>query len=255
MRVVSLVPSLTQTLFDLGLSSGEIVGRTPWCIHPATKVDQVMVVGGTKTPNLGKIRQLNPDLIVMDKEENPIDVYRTLKDEGFEIFVSDVTSPIDVPDMLRSLGAACGRANAGEQLAIMCEDSIAQISGEGDGPRTIPLIWHEPLMAVSPTRYSGGILSMVGFNVIDTHPHGNGYPEVGVEDFINHDIELILLTSEPHKFTIEEGKEIADMVRKAGGKPLLVELIDGEDLTWFGSRTASALARLIEFQSMVVGAN
>ena len=171
MRVVSLVPSLTQTLFDLGLSSTEIVGRTPWCIHPATKVDQVMVVGGTKTPNLGKIRQLNPDLIVMDKEENPLEVYRTLKDEGFEIFVSDVTSPIDVPDMLRSLGAACGRENAGEQLAIMCEDSIAQISGEGDGPRTIPLIWHEPLMAVSPTRYSGGILSMVGFNVIDTHPH------------------------------------------------------------------------------------
>ena len=110
-------------------------------------------------------------------------------------------------------------------------------------------------MAVSPTRYSGGILSIVGFNVIDTHPQGNGYPEVGVEDFINHDIELILLTSEPHKFTIEEGKEIADMVRKAGGKPPLVELIDGEDLTWFGSRTASALARLIEFRSTVVGAN
>ena len=110
-------------------------------------------------------------------------------------------------------------------------------------------------MAVSPTRYSGGILSMVGFNVIDTHPHGNGYPEVRIKDFIKHNIELILLTSEPHEFTIEEGKEIAEMVRKAGGKPPLVELIDGEDLTWFGSRTASALARLIEFQSMVVGAN
>ena len=255
MRVVSLVPSLTQTLFDLGLSSSEIVGRTPWCIHPATKVDQVMVVGGTKTPNLGKIRQLNPDLIVMDKEENPIDVYRTLKDEGFEIFVSDVTSPIDVPDMLRSLGAACDRENAGEQLAIMCEDSIAQISGECDGPRTIPLIWHKPLMAVSPNRYSGGILSMVGFNVIDTHPEGNGYPEVTIEDFIKHAIELILLTSEPHKFTIEEGQEIVGAIVKAGGKPPLVELIDGEDLTWFGSRTASALARLIEFRSTVVGAN
>ena len=255
MRVVSLVPSLTQTLFDLGLSSSEIVGRTPWCIHPATKVDQVMVVGGTKTPNLGKIRQLNPDLIVMDKEENPIEVYRTLRGEGFEIFVSDVTSPIDVPDMLRSLGAACDRENAGEQLAIMCEDSIAQISGECDGPRTIPLIWHKPLMAVSPNRYSGGILSMVGFNVIDTHPEGNGYPEVTIEDFIKHAIELILLTSEPHKFTIEEGQEIVGAIVKAGGKPPLVELIDGEDLTWFGSRTASALARLIEFQSMFVGAN
>ena len=255
MRVVSLVPSLTQTLFDLGLSNSEVVGRTPWCIHPATEVNQVMVVGGTKTPNLGKIRQLNPDLIVMDKEENPLEVYRTLKDEGFDIFVSDVTSPNDVPDMLRALGAACDREGAGEQLAVMCEDSIAQIVGESDGLRTIPLIWHKPLMAVSPQRYSGGILSMVGFDVIDTHPEGNGYPEVTIEDFINHEIELILLTSEPHKFTIEEGQEIVSAIVKAGGKPPLVELINGEDLTWFGSRTASALARLIEFQSMVVGAN
>lgn len=255
MRVVSLVPSLTQTLFDLGLSFDEIVGRTPWCIHPATKVDQVMVVGGTKTPNLGKIRQLKPDLIVMDKEENPLEVYQTLKDEGFEIFVSDVTSPNDVPDMLRGLGAACGRENAGEQLALICEDSITQIVGDGHGMRTIPLIWHKPLMAVSPQRYSGGILSMVGFDVIDTHPEGNGYPKVVIEDFIKHEIELILLTSEPHKFTIEEGEEIVDAIVKAGGKSPLVELIDGEDLTWFGSRTASALARLIEFQSLIGSAN
>ena len=75
MRIVSLVPSLTLTLFDLGLTSNEIVGRTPWCIHPAEKVSEVMVVGGTKTPNLNKIRKLKPDLIVMDKEENPLDVY------------------------------------------------------------------------------------------------------------------------------------------------------------------------------------
>ena len=96
---------------------------------------------------------------------------------------------------------------------------------------------------------------MVGFNVIDTHPEGNGYPKVVVEDFIKHEIELILLTSEPHKFTVEEGEEIVDAIVKAGGKAPLVELIDGEDLTWFGSRTASALARLIEFQSLIGSAN
>ena len=82
MRVVSLVPSLTQTLFDLGLTIDEVVGRTPWCIHPREKVEQVMVIGGTKTPNLNKIRSLEPDLIVMDKEENPVKIYQTLADEG-----------------------------------------------------------------------------------------------------------------------------------------------------------------------------
>ena len=78
MRVVSLVPSLTDTLFALGLTNKEVVGRTPWCIHPRELVEQVMIVGGTKTPNLGKIRSLKPDLIVMDKEENPLPVYREL---------------------------------------------------------------------------------------------------------------------------------------------------------------------------------
>ena len=106
MRVVSLVPSLTDTLFALGLTNKEVVGRTPWCIHPREMVEQVMVVGGTKTPNVGKIRSLQPDLIVMDKEENPLEIYQTLQNEGFTIFVSEVESPRDVPKMLRDLGKA-----------------------------------------------------------------------------------------------------------------------------------------------------
>ena len=95
---------------------------------PAPQVNDVMIVGGTKTPNLGKIRALKPDLIVMDREENPLKVYQTLFDEGFEIFVSSVESPSDVPDMLRALGAACDRNFAGEQLALLCEDSIQGIN-------------------------------------------------------------------------------------------------------------------------------
>ena len=157
--------------------------------------------------------------------------------------------------MLRTLGRVCQRQTTGEQLAILCEDSINQIVDNEHQTRTLPLIWHQPLMAVSPTKYAGAILSMVGFNVIDTHPKGNGYPEVSVEDFIRHDIELILLTSEPHEFTTEEGIEIAQSIAVAGGRIPRVELIDGEDLTWFGSRTASAIARLIEFQLLLNSAN
>lgn len=244
MRVVSLVPSLTQTLFDLGLTTDEVVGRTPWCIHPKDKVEQVMIVGGTKTPNLNKIRNLEPDLIVMDKEENPLEIYQTLQNEGFTIFVSEVESPRDVPKMLRDLGKACGRDSTGEQLALLCEDSLRQIPSTTLRLRTVPLIWYEPLMAVGPTKYAGAILSLVGFDIIDTHPNGNGYPEVSIDDFVKHEIELILLTSEPHEFTLEEGDGIAANIVKAGGKAPLVKLIDGEDLTWFGSRTESALRHL-----------
>ena len=255
MRVVSLVPSLTQTLFDLGLTTDEVVGRTPWCIHPKGKVEQVMIVGGTKTPNLNKIRNLKPDLIVMDKEENPLKIYQTLADEGYAIFVSEVESARDVPKMLRELSKACNRQSAGEQLALLCEDSLNQISKAGNGLRTVPLIWYEPLMAVGPNKYAGAILSLVGFDIIDTHPDGNGYPEVSVKDFIKHDVELILLTSEPHEFTLDEGNGIAANIVKAGGKEPMVKLIDGEDLTWFGSRTAPAIARLVEFHDQIITTN
>jgi len=255
MRVVSLVPSLTQTLFDLGLTTDEVIGRTPWCIHPKDKVEQVMIVGGTKTPNLNKIRNLEPDLIVMDKEENPLEIYQTLQNEGFTIFVSEVESPRDVPKMLRDLGLACNRKSTGESLALLCEDSLNQIPPTTRRPRTVPLIWHKPLMAVSPLKYAGAILSEVGFDVIDTHPEGNGYPEVSVDDFIEHDVELILLTSEPHEFTIEEGDAICDMIESECGKRPIASLMDGEDLTWFGSRTAPALARLIEFHTLLDGTN
>ena len=132
---------------------------------------------------------------------------------------------------------------------------LNQISKVRNGLRTVPLIWYEPLMAVGPNKYAGTILSLVGFDVIDTHPDGNGYPEVSVDDFIEHDVELILLTSEPHEFTLDEGNGIAANIVKAGGKAPLVKLIDGEDLTWFGSRTAPALARLLEFHTLLDGTN
>lgn len=249
MRIVSLVPSLTETLFALGLNSSEVVGRTSWCIHPKNVVEDVMVIGGTKTPNLGKIRNLNPDLIVMDREENPLPVYQTLTDEGYRIFVSEVTSPDDVPQMLLDLGIACNKESAGRRLAATCKDSLESLEHIQSMVRTIPLIWHDPLMTVSPNRYPGAILTRVGFDVIDTKPDGNGYPEITIEEFIEHNIELILLTSEPHNFSTEEGATIAEKIISFGGAPPKVVHIDGEDLTWFGARTASAIARLVEFRS------
>ena len=116
MRVVSLVPSLTETLFDLGLGVNEVVGRTPWCIHPAAAHD-VPVVGGTKTPNLKKILDARPDVVVLDREENPKAVHDALVEQGVTVVVSTVEHPAEVPALLRELGEAVGRAEDGERLA------------------------------------------------------------------------------------------------------------------------------------------
>ena len=241
MRVVSLVPSLTETLFDLGLGLDEVVGRTPWCIHPAAAHD-VPVVGGTKTPNLTQIFNARPDVVVLDREENPKAVHDTLVEQGVAVVVSTVEHPSDVPALLRELGEAVGRAEDGERLAIATEAALAgQPSAKTPGPRVAPMIWHEPLMAVGPRRYAGALLEVMGWTVPDLEPGGNGYPVVTPQALVEHRIEGLLLSSEPHAFTMEEGEAIADAVEALGAPRPWCRLIDGEALTWFGSRTHRSL--------------
>ena len=240
MKVISLVPSLTMTAFDLGLEPKQLVGKTPWCIHPAEKVNHAMVVGGTKTPNLGKIMSLNPDIVLMDKEENPKEVYDLLKQNNIHVFVSEVTCPTHVPEMLESLGRELNLIVQAETLAQTCRSALERTLNAQKMWRTAPLIWHEPLMAVGPNRYSGALLSHVGFEVIDFEPDGNGYPEVSPNLMAAKGIELLLLTSEPHKFTMAEGESLIESM-KHENIISHYRLINGEDLTWFGSRTVEAL--------------
>ncbi len=240
MRIVSLVPSLTKTLADLGLPKEHLVGRTPWCIYPENYVLDIPVIGGTKTPNIGKIMALNPDLVIMDKEENPLEVFNQLRNNGIDCFVTEVQSPLDVPEMLRSLGKRINCETIGEKIAASIEQELEQKIAS-TGPKVAAMIWHDPLMCVSPTRYSGAILELCGFIVPDFEPNGNGYPVVTTNHLIEHDIEGMLLSSEPHNFALEEGEEISERVVLEGGQRIWNVCIDGEALTWFGTHTLHGL--------------
>ena len=242
MRVVSLVPSLTETLFALGLSTEEVVGRTPWCIHPAPEVEAVPVVGGTKTPNLNKVLAAQPDVVVLDREENPKAIHDTLVEAGVTVVVSTVEHPAEVPGLLRNVGQAVGRADEGERLAKATEAALDRRgSTTAYSPRVAPMIWHDPLMSVGPRRYAGALLEAVGWTVPDLDPEGNGYPVVTPELLVEHRIEGLLLSSEPHAFALEEGEAIADAVEALGAARPWCRCIDGEALTWFGARTCHAL--------------
>ena len=250
MRVVSLVPSLTETLFALGLKSKNVVGRTPWCVHPSPVVDDVPVVGGTKTPTYSKIRAARPDMVVMDRDENPKAVHDWCVDQGYGVFVCDVRHPTDVPGMLRQLGDAVGQANHGERLANELEATLAQVSKTATGT-VLPFIWHEPLMVANARTYAGGMLSTLGWNVPDIDPEGTGYPTVTETDLLEHGVEGLLMSSEPHAFSLQEGKAIADRMEQAGGARPWVKCIDGEALTWMGSRTRQGLLQLAELTAPV----
>lgn len=247
MRIVSLVPSLTLTLFDLGLDATSIVGRTPWCIHPEKEVEVIEIVGGTKNPKLKKILALNPDLVVLDREENPKDIHDELIKSGIDVFVSYVESPEDVPDMLRQLGTQVERQKNGDELATALEHRLESLKNHPlPSMRVLPMIWHKPLMSVSPKKYAGALLQSLGVHVPDIEPNGNGYPVVTTEHIIQHAVEGLLLSSEPHEFTLQEGEEIAIQVKKAGGGNVWYTTIDGEALTWFGSHTINGVSHLHE---------
>ena len=169
--------------FDFGLTATEIVGRTPWCIHPKGEVEAVPVVGGTKTPTLSKIVAARPDLVVMDKDENPKAVYEWCQAQGFGTFVCHVRHPRDVPDMLRDLGRAVGRPQDAENYAVAIENEL-DIQPVKGSKTALPLIWHDPLMAANGTTYAGNMLACLGFTVPNIEPEGTGYPEVSPESII-----------------------------------------------------------------------
>lgn len=240
MRVISLVPSLTLTLAELGLDAAQLVGRTPWCIHPESFVEGVKVMGGTKTPNINKLRDARPDLVILDREENPKEVYEALNEAGIETFVSEVEHPSEVPDMLIQLGERLNLEAKASELASYILTELEGISQQ-EGPIVLPMIWHEPLMAVSPRKYSGALLEACGFRVPDLEPNGNGYPVVSPEQIMEHNVEGLLLSSEPHEFSKQEGEAICDAVEALGGQRPWTKCIDGEALTWFGSHTLQGL--------------
>lgn len=245
MRIVSLVPSLTLTLFDLGLDSSTVVGRTPWCIHPASQVANVPVVGGTKTPTLSKIAAAQPTLVVMDRDENPKAVHDWCIEQGYATFVCHVNHPNDVPSLLRELGSAVDRPDEAERLAVELEGRLTDLPSS-NGRVALPLIWHEPLMGANASTYAGGMISCMGYSVANIEPEGTGYPVVTPELLIEYGVTDLFLSSEPHEFSLQEGQHLVQQIQAAGGTAPALHLIDGEALTWMGSFTARGLQHLLE---------
>ncbi len=243
LRVVSLVPSLTHTLFSMGLGPDQLVGRSAFCVLPEPQVREIKVVGGTKTPRLRLIESLAPDLVVLDVEENRRETAEALEALGLEVWASRVSSLAHVPGMLEALGARVRQeegARLAQQLHGAMEEARERSAALGPGPVALPLIWNKPLMGLSPTRYGGDILKWAGFRVPDPEP-GVPYPALTPRQIGELGVELLLLSSEPHDFTEQEGERIAAAVEAEGFVRPAVLKIDGQALTWFGALSEPAL--------------
>lgn len=229
-RIISLVPSLTELLFDLGLDE-EIVGVTDYCSSPQGKVDQRVKIGGPKALDFRAIERLDPDLAVGDKEENDREGILRLE-ELTPVWVSDVRDLEDALEMIRGLGEIVNRFEEAGRLAEEIRRGFAELPVYPP-LRAAYLIWVDPYMAAGGETFINEMLGRCGFvNVFGDRPR---YPEVTLEEVGK--AEVILLSSEPYAF---ERKEV-EYIKKSCPAACVIR-VDGTMFSWYGSRLKRAPA-------------
>lgn len=226
-RIVSLVPSQTELLFDLGLGD-KVVGITKFCVHPEEWFRSKTRVGGTKTVNIEKIRSLNPDLIIGNKEENVKGQILELKKE-FSVWMSDIRSLTDALVMIREVGRITDKLKEAEVIISKISSGFRDLTFNKNASkkRAAYFIWKDPYMVCGKDTFTGELLALCGFvNVFEGR-----YPEVSVEELKSKNPEVIFLSSEPYPF---KEKHIAELKLILPETEIL--LVDGEMWSWYGSR-------------------
>ena len=237
-RIISLVPSITELLCELGLAE-QLVGRTGFCIHPAPLVAAIPKVGGTKDVNVEKIRQLAPTHLVVNIDENEQPTVAALAEFIPHIVVTHPLAPRDNLALARLMGAVfCADASA----AAWCEQFEAHYAALRAAPKGPPqtmlyCIWQDPWMSVSQDTYIARMMAEIGWSVPRLDDPAR-YPRFDWNLELIGGIDGVLLSTEPYRFTDAHAAALETQI----GKP--VRLVDGEMMSWYGSRSLAGLAYL-----------
>jgi ABC-type Fe3+-hydroxamate transport system substrate-binding protein len=243
-RIVSLVPSLTETVIELG-GGGRLVGCTDWCIHPKDITDAMPKVGGTKTVSVEKVLALKPDLVLANQEENRERHIAALR-EHVPVLVTFPHTVDDALDTVVTLGDLCDARDAAAEIARTSRLSLARAAARQWEPLpSACMIWREPWMVAGGDSYISDLMSRCGFQ--NVYAAEGRYPKVAIEDVIVKGARVILLPDEPFEFGSRDVVDILKAVPPTIDKPELV-LLDGSYLTWYGTRTAAALEFLIDLR-------
>ncbi|MBP6183777.1 MAG: ABC transporter substrate-binding protein [Saprospiraceae bacterium] len=232
-RIVSLVPSQTELLFDLGLES-RIVGVTKYCIHPSRARMSATIIGGTKTIRSDKIRRLKPDLIIGNKEENDQELIRQLESE-FPIWLSEIYTLDDAYEMIKILGTITQTQRTAASLITAIQSAFAHFLPKHKGMpiRVAYIIWKKPWMGVGNKTFIHDMLEQAGF--CNAFEHLDRYPVLTSEELQQIKPDVVLLSSEPFPFREKHCSLISTLLPKTK-----VFLANGEYFSWFGSRLLEA---------------
>jgi iron complex transport system substrate-binding protein len=234
-RVVSLCPSITESVFRLGKGS-TLVGRTKFCVQPIGEVDAIERVGGTKNPKIDRIVALKPDLVFMNEEENRREDAEVLRAHGVQVLSTFARDVAGAASSLRELGAALDAKDRAEALAGDIEAAAAKLATSTKRRlRFIYLIWREPLMAAGAGTYVDALLTLAGGDNV-ARAYAERYPEVELATLA--EAEKILLSSEPFPFEARHLRVLANATQLPVDR---FALVDGELLSWHGARTLEGL--------------
>lgn len=239
-RIVSLVPSLSETLWWFSVAD-RVVAVTDYCVAPPHGFPVAERIRGTKNPDVARIVELGPDLVLANQEENrELDVSR-LREAGVPVYVTAPSSVQAAAEMLAVVGALVGAQKQGEGLRQAIDRALETKAGPGPGPgllRAFVPVWRDPWMATGTGTYAADLLRRCGFAVVPDRPR---YPEVELGEVRDVAPEVVLLPDEPYAFDEADRAVFADWDAR-------VRRIDGAQLTWYGPRTPYAIGELTRLQ-------
>ncbi len=244
-RIVSLVPSVTETLFELG--AGErVVGVTSFCTHPPEEIARITKVGGTKNPQLEDIVRLAPDVVILNEEENRREDYTWLEEHGLCVYVTAPRTVSDGINMIKNLSDLLGRREAGQAMAQPLRAQAAQLSSEVEGHARLRVfcpIWRKPWMSFNAETYIDDMLwTCGGENIFRARPER--YCTVTLDEVAAADPQIVLLPSEPYPFAPKHFVHLKPLSETCAGKMGHLYCVDGMALCWYGPRIADGLTEL-----------
>lgn len=238
-RIVSIVPSQSELLWHLGLQK-ELVGITKFCIHPHHMATSVTLVGGTKKLNIQKIRELQPNIIIANKEENEQSQIEELAKE-FPVWISDIHNLDEALQMIEMLGELFDKKEKALELITTIKSTFQQLS-TSPNVKVAYFIWNDPMMVASKNTFIDDMLKRCNFENVFLHKDSR-YPEISIEELQIANPELILLSSEPFPFKEKHVKEFQKHLPYAK-----VIIADGELFSWYGSRLQHSANYFLELQ-------
>lgn len=234
-RIISLVPSQTELLVDLGLADS-IVGVTKFCVHPEDLRQKKVVVGGTKQVNIDKIRKLAPEIILCNKEENTLEMVEELE-EIAPVHISEVKDVDDSIELIREYGEIFETRKKASEIAgkiIDLRDDFRKFVVDKSLQNVAYFIWKNPWMVVGKDTFIDHLLRLNNFeNVFSAEK--SRYPEISLDQIEDKNLDHILLSTEPFPFKEEDKDDFKNLVRKD-----CIHIVDGEYFSWYGSRLVAA---------------